>query len=113
MRRTPATVFPGCGSSSRADGPVEDLFHALDDTRFNLIVIGQPAPRRARQRLGDLCASTPFRTIPPTLRSLRARGIPRPSFYLLRPDGYIGLCGAGLEAAAVKRYLSEHLHMKA
>ena len=27
-----------------ANGPVEDLFQKLDDTRFNLIVIGQPSP---------------------------------------------------------------------
>lgn len=24
------------------NGPIEDLFEKLDDTRFNLIVIGQP-----------------------------------------------------------------------
>jgi hypothetical protein len=39
--------------------------------------------------------------------------IPQPSFYLLRPDGHVGICGARLEAARVARYLSESLRLKA
>jgi hypothetical protein len=35
--------------------------------------------------------------------------IPRTAFYLLRPDGYVGLAGVRLDAAAVKRYVSEQL----
>ena len=42
----------------------------------------------------------------------RAR-IPQPSFYLLRPDGHVGLSGAHLDAAVVKRYLSETLRLAA
>jgi hypothetical protein len=38
--------------------------------------------------------------------------IPRPSFYLLRPDGHVGLCGARLDAAELQRYLSERLHLQ-
>ncbi len=34
----------------------------------------------------------------------RAR-IPQPSFYLLRPDGHVGLCGGLVETDAVKEYL--------
>lgn len=37
--------------------------------------------------------------------------IPRPSFYLLRPDGHVGLCGVQLEAAAVARYAAERLRL--
>jgi hypothetical protein len=37
--------------------------------------------------------------------------IPRPSFYLVRPDGHVGLCGVRLEIAAVKRYLSERMRL--
>jgi hypothetical protein len=40
----------------------------------------------------------------------RAR-IPQPSVYLVRPDGHVGLSGAHLDAAAVKRYLSENLRL--
>src|ERR1700738_521657 len=36
--------FPWLRIKFSADGPVEDLFARLDDTRFTLIVIGQPAP---------------------------------------------------------------------
>jgi hypothetical protein len=28
----------------------------------------------------------------------------------VRPDGYVGLCGARLEPGAVTRYLSDRLH---
>jgi hypothetical protein len=38
----------------------------------------------------------------------RAR-IPRTSYYLVRPDGYVGLAGASLQAGAVERYLSGRL----
>jgi hypothetical protein len=31
-----------------------------------------------------------------------------PAFYLLRPDGHVGLAGCELEAAAVTRYFDEH-----
>ena len=112
-RRAPATASPGCGSSSRANGPVEDLFQALDDTHFNLIVIGQPAPASAAIGFGELCRVHAVPDDPANDAELARAQIPQPSFYLLRPDGHVGLCGAGLEAAAVKRYLSEHLHMKA
>jgi hypothetical protein len=39
--------------------------------------------------------------------------IPRPSFYLLRPDGHIGLCGARLQASRVARYVFETLRLEA
>jgi len=29
----------------------------------------------------------------------------------LRPDGHVGLCGPRLEAEAVVRYASQHLHL--
>src|SRR5262249_1701020 len=36
--------FPWLQLRFEAGGPLEDLFQKLDDTRFNLLVIGQPAP---------------------------------------------------------------------
>ena len=53
-RRAAATASRGCGSSLQANGPVEDLFQKLDDTHFNLIVIGQPCPPEGALGLGDL-----------------------------------------------------------
>jgi len=46
-------------------------------------------------------------------RELARVRIPRPSFYLLRPDGHVGLSGDRLDAAAVTRYLSERLYLGA
>ena len=45
--RQRATASRGCTSGCEPNGPVEDLFQKLDDTRFNLLVIGQPAPAAA------------------------------------------------------------------
>ena len=42
-------------------------------------------------------------------RELERARIPRPAFYLLRPDGHVGLAGGRLEAAAVARYVSERI----
>lgn len=71
-------------------GPREDLFQKLDDTRFNLLLIGQPAPAAAGLRLGDV----QIHAIPSDTENdaeLAAASIPRPSYYLLRPDGHIEL----------------------
>src|SRR5262249_29426094 len=46
--------FPWLQLKLRSDGPVEDLFRALDDTRYNLLVIGQPAPPVDLPGFGDL-----------------------------------------------------------
>ena len=35
--------------------------------------------------------------------------IPQLSFYLLRPDGHVGICGTHLNVAAIKRYLSAQM----
>ena len=34
---------------------------------------------------------------------------PLPSFYLIRPDGYVGLCGSTLDAESVESYFAETL----
>jgi len=41
----------------QASGPIEDLFQKLDDKRYNLIVIGQPAPPGEAPGLGDLLST--------------------------------------------------------
>ena len=77
-------------------------------------MIGQPAPREREPRARAICCRIHAVPDDPANDAELARAqIPQPSFYLLRPDGHVGLCGARLEAAAVKRYLSERLHMKA
>jgi hypothetical protein len=102
--------FPWMQLRLRANGPVEDLFQKLDDTRFNLLVIGQP-PERAPD-LGELLSVHALPDDPANAAELARVGISGPAFYLLRPDGYVGLAGTRLEQGVVSRYLAErHLRL--
>jgi hypothetical protein len=103
--------FPWLRLELRAGGAVEDLFQKLDDTHFNLIVFGQPSPPEEALGLGDLCRIHAIPANPINDTELARAQIPQPSFYLVRPDGHVGFCGARLEAAAVKRYVSERLRL--
>jgi 2-polyprenyl-6-methoxyphenol hydroxylase-like FAD-dependent oxidoreductase len=99
--------FPWLQIRLRADGPVEDLFGRLDDTRFNLIVIGQPAPSGATLGLGDLMHIHAIPEDGHNAQELARVRISGPTFYLLRPDGHVGLAGTRLDPDVVSRYLSE------
>jgi len=99
--------FPWLQLRLRADGPVEDLFRKLDDTRYNLIVVGQPAPSEEALGLGDLLSTHVIPDNEHNLRELARVRISGPAFYLLRPDGHVGLAGTRVEPDAVTRYLSE------
>lgn len=89
----------------------EDLFGALDDTRFNLIVIGQTPPLQEALGLGDLCSIHVIAADPINAGELARARIAQPSFYLLRPDGHVGLCGTTFDAAALRRYVTDHLRL--
>jgi 2-polyprenyl-6-methoxyphenol hydroxylase-like FAD-dependent oxidoreductase len=102
--------FPWLRLKLSANGPVEDLYEKLDDTRFNLIVIGQAAPAGGVPGLGDLLRTHVVSSDPSNDRELTRADIPRTAFYLLRPDGHIGLSGIRLDAAAVARYVLERLN---
>jgi hypothetical protein len=103
--------FPWLKLRLQAGGPVEDLFQKCDDTQFNLIVIGQPAPSGEALGLGALLRVHVIPADPANDQELARAQIPQPSFYLLRPDGHVGLCGVRLEAGAVARYASQHLRL--
>jgi 2-polyprenyl-6-methoxyphenol hydroxylase-like FAD-dependent oxidoreductase len=103
--------FPWLRLKLQANGPIEDLFEKLDDTCFNLIVIGEPPPADAASGLGDLMRIHVVPADPGNDTELARAQIPQPSFYLLRPDGHVGLCGTRLDAAAVQRYVSERLRL--
>lgn len=105
--------FPWLRLKFRAEGSVEDLFQKLDDTRLTLIAVGQPAPPEGAQGLGDFLRVHAIPADPVNDAELARARIPRPSFYLLRPDGHVGLCGARLEAAAIARYASGRLGLRA
>jgi hypothetical protein len=103
--------FPWLRLRLQANGPTEDLFGKQDDTRFNLIVIGQPAPADGLPALGDRLRIHAVPSDAANDRELARARIPQPSFYLLRPDGHVGLAGTHLDAVAATRYLSERLHL--
>ena len=92
-----------------ADGAVEDLFAKLDDTRFNLLVVGQPPPAAGTLPLGDLLRVIAIPADGANAGALAAARIAAPSYYLLRPDGHIGLCGTRFDVAALQSYVTERV----
>ena len=105
--------FPWLRLAFVPGGPAEDLFDRLDDTRFNLIVVGDGSRAGQVQPLGDLVRIHEVPSDPANERELARAGIPRPSFYLVRPDGHVGLAGTHLRAATVTRYLTERVRFAA
>ena len=103
--------FPWLSLKLSPGGPAEDLYGKLDDTRFTLLLIGQPAPPDGPPGLGDLLRTLVIPADPDNDRELARVGIPRQAFYLLRPDGHVGLCGTRLEAGPLTRYVSDRLHL--
>ncbi len=89
---------------------MEDLFRAFDDLRFHLFVCGQPVPAVAIP--GGLLRVHGIPADAANGAELARARIPGTSFYLLRPDGYVGLCGAGLEAGVLERYFAERLGVR-
>jgi len=103
--------FPWLHLKFAPGGAVEESFGRFDDMHFNLIVIGQPAP--GALAVGDLVRIHEIPADPHNARELARARIPQPSFYLLRPDGHIGLCGARLDFTMVKRYVADRLRITA
>jgi 2-polyprenyl-6-methoxyphenol hydroxylase-like FAD-dependent oxidoreductase len=102
--------FPWLHLKFKSHGPSEDVFQKFDDTKFNLLVIGQPLPAMAElDDLGDVLCGHFLPAGPDNDLELARANIPKPSFYLLRPDGHIGYCGALLGPGAIKTYITERL----
>jgi 2-polyprenyl-6-methoxyphenol hydroxylase-like FAD-dependent oxidoreductase len=103
--------FPWLQLTFQGGNRREDLFQRLDDTRFNLLAIGQPAPMVEKLGLGDLLNVhvVPFEG--ENVSTLGTVSITAPAFYLLRPDGHVGLAGARVDEAALARWFSDaHVH---
>jgi 2-polyprenyl-6-methoxyphenol hydroxylase-like FAD-dependent oxidoreductase len=104
--------FPWLRLRLEADGAPEDLYGKLDDTRFTLLLFGQPAPSGEGAWPGDLLRTVVVPGCRENEAELARAGVPRLAFYLLRPDGYVGLCGTRLDSGATARYAAERLSLK-
>ena len=103
----PGDRFPWLHLRLEAGGPVEDVFTKLDDERFHLLAFGQQA--ELPPKAGDLLRVWGAPSDPANEKALARAGIAQPSFYLLRPDGRVGLAGTRLDADHVRRYLAERV----
>jgi hypothetical protein len=111
-RRKQVIASPGYCSGFAANGPVEDLFQKLGDTQFNLILIGHPPfPENAYPFGDDLLRVHSVAKDATNDDELSRVQIPQPSFYLIRPDGYIGLCGTRLETGDLRAYFAQNLFL--
>ena len=70
-------------------------------------MIGQPAPSTESLGLGDLLRVhvVPFEE--ENIRALAAVSVAGPSYYLLRPDGHVGLAGTHGDEAALRRWFAQ------
>jgi hypothetical protein len=97
--------FPWLRYRAREGGSEQDIFQELDDTRFNLIVIGgEVAPLPGYE---GLVATHRIPVDAHNSARLAAAHLPQRGFFLCRPDGHVGLAGPRLDVAACARYLAD------
>lgn len=102
----PGDRFPWLHLRFRAGGAREDLFERLDDTCFNLLVFGQPTDAGPLDVSADLLAVHAVPDDADNAAELERVSIRGPAFYLLRPDGHVGLAGTNLDADAIRRWFA-------
>jgi 2-polyprenyl-6-methoxyphenol hydroxylase-like FAD-dependent oxidoreductase len=101
--------FPWLHLKLRPNGPVEDTFKSFEDSHFNLVAFGQST----QEAFGDMVRVWNIPADPQNDAELVRAGIPHWSFYLIRPDGHVGLCGKAVDAPAIRRYLAETIGLVA
>lgn len=104
--------FPWLQLRFDVNGESEDLYQRLSDKALNLIVIGQPLPKLKGIENSEILV---FHTIPDNDhndRILKSANISKPAFYLLRPDGHVGLVDTHLDLSIVADYFRKnHINM--
>ena len=100
----PQARFPMAAHPRLSRRSVEDLW-GFEDASFSLLVPGGTRAIRIRR----LVRAHIVPCIAENDRELARAQISQPSFYLVRPDGHVGLCGPGFDAAAIRRYLADRL----
>jgi 2-polyprenyl-6-methoxyphenol hydroxylase-like FAD-dependent oxidoreductase len=106
--------FPWLRLKLSASGPVEDLFQKFSDTQFHLFLVGQAVlDGESTCGFGDLLCVHAIPNDPANEQELRRARIPRLAFYLIRPDGYIGLCGTRCTAQQIASYASQNVQISA
>ena len=101
--------FPWLRVRLAAGGRATDLYEEIDDTGFTLVLAGQPAPSEGLGAAGGLVRMLVIPDDPENRRALEHRLVPATSYYLVRPDGYIGLCGERFDPSALERYFTGRL----
>ena len=107
-RRRPAIASRGCGSSCDAGRPGRGSVREVRRSRLRPVRVRPTLPAE-QAAFGALVRVHAIPADPANDAELARAGIPQPSFYLVRPDGHVGLCGGRFDADAVRRYLSEAL----
>jgi 2-polyprenyl-6-methoxyphenol hydroxylase-like FAD-dependent oxidoreductase len=100
--------FPWLKLAVTGSGGVQDLFEMLDDRCFNVLVFGQPAPTSSIVGGGERLRMLAIPDGGSNRTALAGVGIGGQAFYLVRPDGHIGLAGTRFDEAAVARYFADH-----
>jgi len=100
--------FPWLHLAFRTGGPIEDVFQKIDDTRFTLLVFGQPGPRAGLAGFNDLVDVHALPPTPENDAALAALAIDGPAYYLVRPDGHVALAGAHFNEADVRLWFADH-----
>lgn len=101
--------FPWLHLVMQAGAPAQDLYAQLPDTQFHLLVFGQHAAPQLSLEWSDLLRVHVLPDLAHNRLACQQAGIPPQAYFLLRPDGHIGLCGREADMTAVHAYLSEHV----
>jgi len=101
--------FPWLSLKLCPNGPVEDLFQAFSDTCFHLVLIGQAALAAGANNFGDLLQTHFIPDDSLNDQELARAQLQKPSFYLIRPDGYVGLCGKVAQVDEIAKYAERNL----